>query len=446
MGKTLSTLMTLLVVLLLTGGCTSTNVTVNPPGNATATGRAVFVITDAAANMGTVSSVAVTVDSVQVHSASEGWVTVSSTPRTYDLLQLKAGNDMALLADVDLKEGAYEQARLDISSVIVTDAKGTHEAKLPSNELEIVGRLEVDANTTSTAKFDFIADESLHVTGKGEYVMAPVVQMETRQDADVEINSNSDVEVTGGVVTTNTKVGMDISGNVGVGLGIKANQNLDIEGGKIKIAVVMPEVNLAGTGRAVVGITDAAGNFSSVTSVKITVDSVSVHSQANGWATISSTPKTYDLLELRGSDATAFAGEANLKVGTYEQLRMVVTKVEVTDANGTHEAKLPSGELKIAGKLYVKENMTSTATFDFIVDESIHMTGSGDYILAPVVRLETRENAMADVNVAGRLEISGGTIRTNIKVGMDDDGNVGVGLRLGKKASAGVGVSVSSGY
>src|SRR3989344_9211444 len=114
-------------------------------------GRVVFTITDAAADMGTVTSVMITVDSVRVHSETEGWVTVSSEQKTFDLLKLKAEASQELLADVKLEEGTYQQLRLDISKVLVVDAEGEHEAKLPSGELKIVGDLEVKANSTSTA-------------------------------------------------------------------------------------------------------------------------------------------------------------------------------------------------------------------------------------------------------------------------------------------------------
>lgn len=203
------------------------------------TGRAVFTITDAAAEMGAVTSVKVTVDSVRVHSSAEGWVTVSSTPQTYDLLQLKASGDTVVMADVQLKEGTYQQVRLDISKVVVTDASGEHEAKLPSGELKIVGEVEVKPETTAAVTFDFIADESLHVTGKGEYILAPVVQLETRSDADVEVRAGNKAEVKGGNVKTNVKVGMDIAGNVGVGLKIGLDEELEISGSEIKVLAKM---------------------------------------------------------------------------------------------------------------------------------------------------------------------------------------------------------------
>ncbi|MBI4147457.1 DUF4382 domain-containing protein [Candidatus Woesearchaeota archaeon] len=198
-------------------------------------GRVVFTITDAAVNMSAVTSLMVTVDSVQVHSAAEGWVIVSSKPQTFDLLKLKIQGSQELLADVTLNEGTYQQLRLNISKVVVTDAEGEHEAKLPSGELKIVGNLEVKANSTSTASFDFIADESLHVTGNGEYILAPVVKLETKEDAEVEVKADLKVEIKGGTVKTNVKVGMDADGNVGVGLGIPAKASLSIGQGRVKV-------------------------------------------------------------------------------------------------------------------------------------------------------------------------------------------------------------------
>lgn len=144
------------------------------------------------------------------------------------MLKLKAEGRQELLADAELKEGTYDQIRLDISNVVVTDANGDQEAKLPSGELKIQGNLVVDANSTATATFDFIADESLHMTGNGKYIMAPVVHVETREGADVEIKSDSKVEIKSGKIKTNVKVGMDVDGNVGVGLKIPAGLNLTI--------------------------------------------------------------------------------------------------------------------------------------------------------------------------------------------------------------------------
>ena len=143
------------------------------------------------------------------------------------MLKLQAENKNELFADVQLKEDNYNQIRLEISKVVVTDANGTHEAKMPSGELKLNGELVVKANSTSAAKFDFIVNESLHTTGNGKYIMAPVIQLETREDADVQVESNNRVEIKGGKIKTNAKIGMDAEGNVGIGLKVSSSAKLD---------------------------------------------------------------------------------------------------------------------------------------------------------------------------------------------------------------------------
>lgn len=226
--------------------------------------RAVFTIADKAADMGSVTAIRVTVDQVQVHSAAEGWVTVSSTPRTYDLLQLKASGAQMLLADANLSSGTYGQARLLISNVVITDASGPHEAKLPSGELKIIQDFELKANSTSAIKFDFAADRSLHLTGRGEYVLAPVVRFEHKEDADVEEKDNDEVEVRSGRVRVDAEFGMDENGRVYAGPGIAADADVAIEGNLVRIVVRGGAGGEGGPERK-----DASGNASAGVNVGI---------------------------------------------------------------------------------------------------------------------------------------------------------------------------------
>ncbi|HQT45161.1 MAG TPA: DUF4382 domain-containing protein, partial [Candidatus Micrarchaeota archaeon] len=289
MDKKLLVIATAIVSMLLLG-CTGSQ-----PANSAGNGRVVLGITDAAADMGSVSSVMVTIDSVQVMSASQGWVTLSSTPKTYDLMKLKAEGSTALLADVQVPPGDYQQVRLHISQVTVTDSSGTHDAKLPSGDLKIVGGMNVAANATATATFDFIADQSLHTTGNGQYIMAPVIQVETRDNAQAEVAGDGKVTINGGRVRSSSRVGMDINGNVGEGLKIDSNLNLTIGTGGI-ITIGRPDnsgnPDASAKGRVVVGISDVAADMGSVSSVMVTIDSVQVMSASQGWVTLSSTPKT----------------------------------------------------------------------------------------------------------------------------------------------------------
>jgi len=237
----------MIIVALIVAGCGTTpapestdntdkdNAYEAPAESSSATdSNVVFTITDAAADMGTVTEIKVTVDSIKVHSDAKGWVTVSDESKTFDLLELKAEQKQALLAEANLETGTYNQLRLDISKVVVVDDKGETEAKLPSGELKIQGELEVKDGTTSTASFDFIADESLHVTGNGKYIMAPVIQLETRNNAEVSVKSDNSVVIKDGEVKTNIKVGMDISGNVNANAKIPVDVELNVgSSGKI---------------------------------------------------------------------------------------------------------------------------------------------------------------------------------------------------------------------
>ncbi len=233
----------LLGLALIAVGCTQGG-QYSPPGQPTqqaaqpqagTQGRTVFSVTDAAADMGAVTSVKVTVGLLEVHSATQGWMTVSTAPKTYDLLQLKASGAESLLADASLKSGSYDQIRMEISNVLVADSGGEHQAKLPSSELRIVGGFEVAANSTTAVKLDFVADRSLHVTGSGKYILAPVVRVQEKSDAQVEVRNDGEVRTSGGRVRSETEVGMDADGKVGFGLGIPADVEISENSGIIKI-------------------------------------------------------------------------------------------------------------------------------------------------------------------------------------------------------------------
>lgn len=201
------------------------------PGAGAPKGRAVFSVTDdATGSLHGATAIAMTVDKVEVHSAAEGWATVSTASKVYDLLVLKQSGAAMLLADVKLDAGTYEQVRLRISKVMVTTAEGTKEAKLPSETLKIVGRFTVRADETSSVLLDFLADKSLHITGKGEFILAPVVKLETRTDAEVAVAANGTVTVAGGEVETRKTVGMDEEGETDDDFQLKGNLSIEANG------------------------------------------------------------------------------------------------------------------------------------------------------------------------------------------------------------------------
>ncbi len=175
-------------------------------------GRAVFSVTDAAASLQGVTAVNLTIDKVQVHSATQGWVTVSTNSRTFDLLTLKQTAKAELLADANLTADTYDQVRLHVSKVVVVRGSETTEAKLPSNDLKLVGQLVVKADTESSVLLDFKVDQSLHLTGQGTYIITPVVKLENRSSAQVQVGDDESVKVEGGDVDANVTLGTDENG------------------------------------------------------------------------------------------------------------------------------------------------------------------------------------------------------------------------------------------
>ena len=185
--------------------------------------------------MGAVSAIDMTVDKVEMHSEAQGWVTVSETTKTFDLLEIKSKSRAELLAKAAVTADTYKQVRFHVKSIIVTESGQKREAKIPSNEFRMNGVVKVVGNADTSAKFDVLADQSLHKTGNGEYIFAPVVKFESRSSATINVAADDTVTVMGGSTDENSKAGMDINGEVKVNFQLNLNSNLEIVGGVIKV-------------------------------------------------------------------------------------------------------------------------------------------------------------------------------------------------------------------
>jgi hypothetical protein len=180
-----------------------------------ARGRVVFSVTDAAVNMSTISEIDMKVSKVEMHSAADSWITVSTTPQTFNLLLLNAKSQSALLADSSVQAGTYDQIRLMVDSVTVkTKAGATKTAKLPSGVLKIDAKVVVNTDNTASVNFDFIANKSLHATGNGDFIFAPVVKTSSKSNSNVSVDANNVVSISGGKEEDSKTEGMDVDGNV----------------------------------------------------------------------------------------------------------------------------------------------------------------------------------------------------------------------------------------
>ena len=174
----------------------------------------------------------------------------------------------------------------------------------------------------------------------------------------------------------------------------------------------------AATGKIEVRVTDAPAK-EEITNIYVTVDSVQIHSDNvtatstfsteamaetdetgdnGGWITLEK--KSTDLIDADGRfDLLAVAGleelfaTGDLKPGIYTQIRMSVSKVEVY-FKGSEDpviAKLPSGKLKFVNAFEIAAGETTVLLFDFDAAKSVNVTGNGNIIFKPVIKMMVTE-------------------------------------------------------
>jgi hypothetical protein len=110
---------------------------------------------------------------------------------------------------------------------------------------------------------------------------------------------------------------------------------------------------------------------------------------------------TFDLLKIKGIEEVLATGD--LAPGTYTQIRMEVSKVTVTLAGGQpQDAKLPSGKLKFIQPFDVAAGKTTVLLFDFDAGKSVNVTGNGQAMFKPVIKLSvTKTPGNMEITTSG---------------------------------------------
>jgi hypothetical protein len=161
------------------------------------------------------------------------------------------------------------------------------------------------------------------------------------------------------------------------------------------------------TGTLEVLLHDAPANFEKVI---VYIDRVEVNNSLSdaGWVVINRPQKTYDLLELVNG-ATEVLGTAELEVGNYEQIRLILSSDghSVVLDGVSHNLFIPSGEqtgIKLQVDMDIEADVTYTLLLDFDVSRSIVQRGnprSGvEYLLRPVIKAT---NQALSGNIAGSI-------------------------------------------
>jgi hypothetical protein len=145
-----------------------------------------------------------------------------------------------------------------------------------------------------------------------------------------------------------------------------------------------------GSGRVVVQLTDAPGDYEAV---NLVVTGVSIHrgdDDTGGWETLSDDTVTVDLLTLRNGVFLTLA-DAVVTSGHYTQVRLHLGEGSNVVVGGvTHPLTVPSGMqsgYKLVGEFDVPAGGLLELLLDFDAARSVLQTGTGVYMLRPTVRV-----------------------------------------------------------
>lgn len=154
----------------------------------------------------------------------------------------------------------------------------------------------------------------------------------------------------------------------------------------------------SGHGKIKVLMTDAPADF---TEVNVNITEVWAHYSGNentngGWIELDANPGFYDLLQLQNGVTEVIADPTTIPIGKITQLRLILGEdnyaVEnVNSISVQHPLLLSSQDkngLKVNLKSDIIPNETIVVTLDFDAGKSIVETGSGEYKLKPVLKVQ----------------------------------------------------------
>ncbi len=150
-----------------------------------------------------------------------------------------------------------------------------------------------------------------------------------------------------------------------------------------------PSHNYSGKGIYVVNLTVTDHNNSTAWTQTNAYIGYEEDSNESGWHIIVNESQTFDLIALQ--NVSALLGEQNLTAGKYTQIRLTVESAKITiNRSGEreeHTLKISSNKIKLIHPFVIMENETTVLTLDFLVDQSIHETGNGKFLLKPTIKI-----------------------------------------------------------
>lgn len=176
---------------LVLASCNNSPTTVRTPGGYSVNignqtpGSTRAYLTDDVLTDNNVTSVYVTISELAVHASASapaddsGWTTFAINPiKTFDLMNL-TNKANAILTDLALTPGAYQQIRMTIRKCELAFANGSIiEANVPSDKVRFNLGVTLESDKTYGMILDFVASNSLTKSETGNtWTLAPVIQV-----------------------------------------------------------------------------------------------------------------------------------------------------------------------------------------------------------------------------------------------------------------------------
>jgi len=117
----------------------------------------------------------------------------------------------------------------------------------------------------------------------------------------------------------------------------------------------------------------------------VDIKNLEVHKTGGNWTSVAVDTEPFDLKEIEGIQQ--FLASQIVETGKYTQIRLEVNSVTIVVGGDNYTAKVPSDKIKLVGNFDVTDNNTTEITLDFNGEKSVLVTGKGDYIFKPVIKL-----------------------------------------------------------
>lgn len=141
------------------------------------------------------------------------------------------------------------------------------------------------------------------------------------------------------------------------------------------------------------------------------ISQIHLHNE-NSWQTLTQNAKRYDLVQLRNTQQNKTIYETTLPPGHYDQVKLYLTQVSLTQKGKNKAAYLPSNELTIPIELEAKAGHTYTLLLNMDTLKSIYSAKYNEYVFAPQIKVTLTDQDPQEE-----------TILEQYSLGMDEQGN-----------------------